>query len=880
MQAIAAPPREADVRASSRDLILTCNLSPGDIVMMTAAVRDLHREHPGRFRTDVRTTAAAIWSHNPYITPLRDDAPGVEKLEMRYDLIQQSNEGPHHFIHGYVKHLEEELGVRIPVTKFRGDIHLSEQEKGWINQVAEEGIGWNQDFWIIVAGGKYDYTAKWWDPSRYQAVVDHFAGRIKFVQCGEANHWHPRLNGVIDLVGKTDLRQFIRLMYHASGVVCPVTFAMHLAAAVEVKPGRPLNRACVVIAGGREPSQWEKYGHHRFLETNGALRCCDNGGCWKPRCQPVGDGDDKDRPENLCFYPVEVASSLVIPRCMDMITEKDVIRAIEMYHDGGALTYLPPGLNGAANGHVPTDRALPRRIPTPRLGSGVAFVSVSDYSYFPGTLATVNSIFHHHPDANVLVIDNHLRPLNDAQRTLLSEGGATVIDARRFARDGRHIGPWELKAHAVCDLAPNYEVVVGIDSDCVLCAEVNDVVEIARRTGKFVGGRDGDGVNYDASYACYGIEPGQINSNYMSASLYCFASTPRNLATLREWSRCSNEAMYNGRGKYPGHGDQGILNSLLFAERNGEGVEMLDNALWSQHGTYWYDLIVYESGRLLNRSRQNRRQRALHCGGTHKFWKREHRDVVVHHESALALNYAWWLSLLWLGRCRDWSIDPARYLPEETLHLCDDLVNFHGLIRRFREGWTLASPDARGLMGRLLTGIRGCMSLDGGLPDYIELVRGLPEGARIVEVGACEGRSISAVAMACLDRDYTFSTVESFTGDENGSFDGESLPMIGRWTTGVRERFPFLGVNLVLGKSEHASQRFAPGSLDAVFIDAAHSEEAVRRDLACWRPRIKKGGILCGDDWNWPSVQKGVHAHFEPERVHVSRSGVVWSVRV
>ena len=143
--------------------------------------------------------------------------------------------------------------------------------------------------------------------TRYQQVVDHFAGRIQFAQCGEADHFHPRLRGVIDLVGKTDIRQFVRLMYHASGVICPVTFAMHLAAAVEVKPGRPKNRACVVVAGGREPSQWEKYGHHRYLETNGALRCCDNGGCWKSRCQPIGDGDDKDHPDNLCVAPVVVS---------------------------------------------------------------------------------------------------------------------------------------------------------------------------------------------------------------------------------------------------------------------------------------------------------------------------------------------------------------------------------------------------------------------------------------------------------------------------------------------------------------------------------------------------------------------------------------------
>ena len=331
-----------------RKLILTCPLSPGDVVMLTAAVRDLHLAHPGAFVTDVRTPAGQLWENNPYLTPLADGDPEAEVVPMRYDLIHESNEGAHHYIHGYARHLEAVLGVRVPVTRFRGDIHLAADEKAWLSQVQEEPIGWDGPFWIMVAGGKYDFTAKWWHPDRYQQVVDHFAGRIQFVQCGEPTHFHPRLRGVIDLVGKTDVRQFVRLMHHASGVICPVTFAMHLAAAVEVRPGRPKNRACVVVAGGREPSQWEKYGHHRFLETNGALRCCDNGGCWKSRCRPLGDGDEKDRPENLCVAPVAVTADLSIARCMDLVAAADVTRAVELYHDGGALEYLPAGTRRAA----------------------------------------------------------------------------------------------------------------------------------------------------------------------------------------------------------------------------------------------------------------------------------------------------------------------------------------------------------------------------------------------------------------------------------------------------------------------------------------------------------------------------------------------------
>ena len=238
-----------------RKLILKSLLAPGDIVTMTAAVRDLSLAHKNAFKIDVRTSADALWENNPYLTPVSERDQGVEVIDMQYPLIHQSNARPFHFIHGYAQFLESRLKCRIPVTRFQGDIHISDLEKSWMSQVEE--LGFRGTFWIIIAGGKYDFTAKWWNPRCYQQVVDHFLGRIQFVQCGEAGHWHPPLNNVINFVGKTDLRQFVRLMYHADGVVCPVTFAMHQAAAVETKPDRPQNRACVVIAGGREPTQWE-----------------------------------------------------------------------------------------------------------------------------------------------------------------------------------------------------------------------------------------------------------------------------------------------------------------------------------------------------------------------------------------------------------------------------------------------------------------------------------------------------------------------------------------------------------------------------------------------------------------------------------------------
>jgi ADP-heptose:LPS heptosyltransferase len=312
----------------ARKIILTNFQSPGDIVMLTAAVRDLHACCPGEFITDVRTPCPDLWLNNPYLTPLDEGDSDVERLECHYPAIHQSNQRPFHFIHGFMEYLSERLGVHISPRIFKGDIHLSDEEKG-AGPLFPELID-GGPYWLMAAGGKFDFTIKWWAPERYQEVVNRFAGRVQFVQVGEDGHHHPPLDGVIDLRGKTTLRELVHLMHHAQGVVCPVTLLMHLAAAVDTPFGKPPNRPCVVIAGGREPPHWEAYPFHQFLHTVGMLECCARGGCWRSRVLPLGDGDSKDHIHSLCANVVGT-----LPRCMDMITTGEVARAIEGYLSGG-----------------------------------------------------------------------------------------------------------------------------------------------------------------------------------------------------------------------------------------------------------------------------------------------------------------------------------------------------------------------------------------------------------------------------------------------------------------------------------------------------------------------------------------------------------------
>src|SRR5205085_11817843 len=104
-----------------RRLILSNYQAPGDIVMLTAAVRDLHVTYPGQFLTDVRTSCPELWDHNPYLTSLAEKDPQVEAIDCDYPLINKCNASPYHVIHGLTDFLCQSLIRRFESHAFRGD---------------------------------------------------------------------------------------------------------------------------------------------------------------------------------------------------------------------------------------------------------------------------------------------------------------------------------------------------------------------------------------------------------------------------------------------------------------------------------------------------------------------------------------------------------------------------------------------------------------------------------------------------------------------------------------------------------------------------------------------------------------------------------------
>ena len=314
------PPLSPSVsEVKQRPIILKNRQALGDILMMSAGIRDLKKAFPD-WPIGVSTTAMHIWDHNPHIDRnLTTENAEIVEIGPSY-LTNASNRDDRHFANAFRISIEEKLGISIPQGPIKPDIWMTEEE---IKTPIIE-----PPYWIIVAGEKGDWTAKTYPFGRWQEIVSMLSD-ITFVQVGAAEHRHPPLVGknVINLIGKTQdretgIRDLFRLFYFAEGSMGLVSFQMHLAAAF----GMP----CVVIAGAREPARFTRYPNHQYLCTDGCLPCASTSACW--HCNL----------EKTCPEIVVDKDGKKIPKCVDLIKVEDVLRAFNQLYEGGRLSLKKP----------------------------------------------------------------------------------------------------------------------------------------------------------------------------------------------------------------------------------------------------------------------------------------------------------------------------------------------------------------------------------------------------------------------------------------------------------------------------------------------------------------------------------------------------------
>jgi len=170
---------------------------------------------------------------------------------------------------------------------------------------------------------------------------------------------------------------------------------------------------------------------------------------------------------------------------------------------------------------------------------------------------------------------------------------------------------------------------------------------------------------------------------------------------------------------------------------------------------------------------------------------------------------------------------------------------------------------------------------------YDKLATELPDESTIVEIGSFMGRSTKYLATNFWNAEkmkVRIHSVDTFKGSSEHS----SLKTGNDFSSIFKDNLQFfLNREMVIqhkGRSDDKAilDYFKDESIDALMIDGAHELEAVKEDVINWYPKVKKGGVIFGDDFYLKSVQEGMKQGLnhvkEPEYTTYSSQESVWFI--
>lgn len=125
---------------------------------------------------------------------------------------------------------------------------------------------------------------------------------------------------------------------------------------------------------------------------------------------------------------------------------------------------------------------------------------------------------------------------------------------------------------------------------------------------------------------------------------------------------------------------------------------------------------------------------------------------------------------------------------------------------------------------------------------------------KMVEVGSFEGVSTLLFA-SCVNTVYSVDCYD-YKVPPTGRIPSHDRLFVEAERLFISRTKDVKNIVKIRKTSVEAAKDFEDYSLDAVYIDAEHDEDSVREDIRTWTPKLKRGGILSGHDFNLPHIKR------------------------
>ena len=123
----------------------------------------------------------------------------------------------------------------------------------------------------------------------------------------------------------------------------------------------------------------------------------------------------------------------------------------------------------------------------------------------------------------------------------------------------------------------------------------------------------------------------------------------------------------------------------------------------------------------------------------------------------------------------------------------------------------------------------------------------------VVEVGVYGGAlSVLLATIPSLEKQFI---VDSWEGGYS-NFDQKHMDDVAAGVISWAKTQPKLTVHRM--RSLEGAKLFADESIDFFHTDGDHSLEGITGDIRAWLPKVKRGGVLSGDNYEIAAVAKGV----------------------